>query len=145
MDFQNIRTTGSVYEAIQGAIEQARYTKDKEALSVFQYLVGEVSRQRTVNTSDSAVVPLVRKVQKRLVESVEQGATPEIQLTYLNSFIDAWLPKQATAKELEAMVNKAIEHLGDKANIGSVMKLLKQTNVPFDARFASTLIKEKLA
>lgn len=132
-----------IYNKIQNALNEARSTQNKPALSVLQYLMGEIGRQRVIDTSDAQVTKIFKTVQKRIIESVEQGASDPQELVILDAFADLYLPRQMTQQELEVAIVKAIE--AGALNIGQVMKLLKQTGVDFDARQASQLIKEKLA
>lgn len=137
-----------LYQTLQNTITSARREKDATALSIFQYLVGEIGRGRTVDTSDQNVEAVTRRVYKRLDDAIESMScsvpfNQVAELAILKDFMDEHLPKQMSEAELNLVIDKAIE--AGASNIGSVMGKIKSLGVDFDGRLASQLIRQKLA
>lgn len=134
-----------IYENLQDKVVLARKGQDAVQLGLLQYVLGEVGRQRTVDTSDPAVSKVLKMVRKRLLDSYAQtrDQVTKAELVLLDAYIDELLPKQMSEDDLVTAIDVAIAT--GAGNIGQVMGQLKQSGTPFDGATASKLIKERLA
>ena len=135
----------SIYSNLQGELTYARRSKNKPLLELLQYIIGEVGREATINTSDSNLVLVVNRVAKKLNEAHTLAPTEksEYEVAEVARLIKDYLPHVMSTQELMVAIDKAIET--GASNIGSVMGLLRKTGYGFDAQLAAVTIKQKLA
>jgi len=135
----------SIYSNLQGELTYARRSKNKPLLELLQYIIGEVGREATINTSDSNLVLVVNRVAKKLNEAHTLAPTEksEYEVAEVARLIKDYLPHVMSTQELMVAIDKAIET--GATNIGSVMGLLRKTGYGFDAQLAAVTIKQKLA
>lgn len=134
----------TIYEKLQAELNKARLAQDTLYLELLQYLIGEIGRQRVVDTTDPAVTRIVKQVNKRINEAHDLYATEKTQYekTIMISLVHRMLPKLMTQKELNVAIDKAIAD--GAVGIGQVMGKLKSLRVDFDGGLAASLIKQKL-
>ena len=122
-------------ERIAEDMKAAMRAKDSKRLSAIRMLMAamkQVEVDRRIDLADSDVVAIVEKELKKRRDSVQQyRAAKRDDLAdgeeFEASVLSAYLPQQATAEEIAAIVAEAIESSGSNgpAAMGKVMVLVK--------------------
>ena len=119
-------------DQIQQDIKQAMKDKDKVKLSTLRLLMSEIKNKEIDaggELEEGDILSIIQKAAKQRKESIEQykkggrdelAAKEERELDILS----AYLPKQLSQEELEAIIREAIEKCGATSpkEMGKVMK-----------------------
>ena len=129
------------------AKDQVKLDAVRSVLSAVQY--AEIEKG-TEDLPDDGIVGLIRtevKKRKEELEYAEKAGRQDLikKLAYENSVLEAFLPSQLSAEDLEREI-LALKCSTPGLNVGSVMKLLKD-KFPgeFDGRLASDLARKLLS
>lgn len=137
----------SIYEYLQLELTLAREAGDKLALKTYQYVIGEVGRQKTKDVSDKAVIQVVKTCRKKTVEAVDQGSATAEELSILTGFCEAYLPVSITESQLKVIAELAIKQ-GEK-DMGGVMNYIraavKELNMDMDNALAAKVARSALS
>lgn len=136
----------SIYENLLMELGIAREGGDKEAMKTYQYVIGEVGRQKNKDLSNDAVAPIVRGCLKKTQEALEAGSATVDEVHILQGFIDAYLPASLTPAQITTIVHKAIDE--GATNVGQVMKYVKEAaqtlGVHVELAYASEIARSAL-
>lgn len=130
----------SIYEKLQMELGIAREGGDKEAMKTYQYVIGEVGRQKQKDLSDEAVSAIVRTCLKKAKEALEAGSGSYEEVSILVGFIDAYLQASLEPSQINTLVHKAI---GEGAtNIGAVVKYVREAAKVLDVYVEMSTVSE---
>jgi uncharacterized protein YqeY len=144
----------SLLAKIKAASLELRKVKHRLA-ALSQTVIGEAEmigkNDGNREVTDSEVASRIKKILSGVDETIALVKDPKAlaNLHTEKAWLEGWLPSQMTEAELrEAIASCAtsIRVAGEKPNVGSVMKMMKQHfDGTYDGKLASTLIKEILA
>jgi len=146
----------SLREQLSEDIKTAMKAREAERLAALRLMLAAVKQREVderVTLDDAGVVSVVEKMIKQRKDSIaqyEKAARQDLadKEKYEISVIEAYLPKQMSAQEIEAAVGEAIAATGAKsaADMGKVMGVLKPGLAGrADMGKVSALVKAKLA
>lgn len=116
---------------------QYRVNGEKQKAATLNYLLGEISRQRIMDTSDNAVIAVIRSTYKRLKDAHNRVPTSE-SLNELN-LLKAYLPVELSGVELEARI-RTLEF----STLGEAMRQIAQWDTPVDMANSREIIQKLL-
>ena len=124
----------TIREQILEDIKTAMKEKDnfrRDTLRLVNSVIKQVEVDERAEMTDEKVLPILQTQIKRRMDSIEQykngGRDDLVQNEQKEiDIINAYLPKQLNADELEAQIKEIIAGLGAGANIGAVMKAAKE-------------------
>ncbi len=137
-------------------MKSAMRSKEKMRLSVLRMIKSTIMNKEIETggeISDEELIGALNTLVKQRRDSADQytkGGRPELAATELEEItvIETYLPKAATAEEVEAAVNASIEETGAESikDMGSVMKsaLEKLSGATVDGKAVSELVRSKL-
>ena len=143
-------------EQLNDDIKNAMRARDSERLNALR-LLSAAAKQREVDEritlDDSALIAIVEKEIKKRRESIaqyEKGQRQDLadKEKFEISVIEAYLPKQLSQAEVDAIVAEALASTGSKspADMGKVMGVLKPKLAgKADMGKVSAMVKAKLA
>lgn len=123
----------NLFDQVSEDIKKAMLAKEKEKLNALRGVKKELLEAKTAKgadgeLSDEAAIAIIQKMAKQRRDSAEIFKTqnrPDLAEGELHelSVIEAYLPKQLSAEELETEVKAIIEQVGAKtpADMGKVM------------------------
>jgi len=146
----------SLREQLNEEMKAALKARESERLAALRLLLAAVKQREVderVTLDDAGVIGVVEKMIKQRRDSIaqyEKAARQDLadKEKYEISVIEAYLPKQMSAQEIEAAVGEAIAATGAKsaADMGKVMGVLKPGLAGrADMGKVSALVKAKLA
>lgn len=145
-------------ELIQNDLVNATKEKDNVKTETLRLVKAEIMKAKTApgfdknKFNDSAIIKIMQKMCKEREESAEiysannRNDLAEIELNE-KKVISAYLPKQASEKEVEAIVKSTICELGATSmkDMGKVMKsVMSEIGERSDGKTISTIIKNLL-
>ena len=147
----------SVLQNIKAAQLKARKERNSVAASLLTTLIGEaemVGKNANREVTDQEVIATVKKFIKNLDETIRiagdyRDADAADKAWAEKTVLEQFLPKQLSEDELKMHINSI--HAGllstdGKADVGSIMKVLKQRfDGLYDGKLASTIIKAELS
>ncbi len=137
-------------------MKSAMRSKEKMRLSVLRMIKSTIMNKEIETggeISDEELIGALNTLVKQRRDSADQytkGGRPELAAAELEEItvIETYLPKAATAEEVEAAVNASIEETGAESikDMGSVMKsaLEKLSGATVDGKAVSDLVRSKL-
>ncbi len=137
-------------------MKSAMRSKEKMRLSVLRMIKSTIMNKEIETggeISDEELIGALNTLVKQRRDSADQytkGGRPELAAAELEEItvIETYLPKAATAEEVEAAVNASIEETGAESmkDMGSVMKsaLEKLSGATVDGKAVSELVRSKL-
>ena len=143
-------------EQLNDDIKNAMRARDSERLNALR-LLSAAAKQREVDEritlDDAALIAIVEKEIKKRRESIaqyEKGQRQDLadKEKFEISVIEAYLPKQLSQAEIDAIVAEALASTGAKspADMGNVMGVLKPKLAgKADMGKVSAMVKAKLA
>jgi len=143
-------------EQLNDDIKNAMRARDSERLNALR-LLSAAAKQREVDEritlDDAALIAIVEKEIKKRRESIaqyEKGQRQDLadKEKFEISVIEAYLPKQLSQAEVDAIVAEALASTGSKspADMGKVMGVLKPKLAgKADMGKVSAMVKAKLA
>ncbi len=143
-------------DRINDALKTAMRAKEKERVAVLRLVMSEFKRievDERIEVDDARALGLLDKMVKQRRDSEQQyrnANRPELaaQEAYEIAEIQAYLPAQLTAAELDAIVTKALADAGvvEARDMGKAMALIKpQVQGRADMGEVSKLLKAKLS
>ena len=146
----------SLKERIQDEMKAAMRARDSARLSAIRLLLAAVKQKEIderVTLDDAAVIGVVEKMLKQRRESIaqyEQAAREDLARVerFEIGVLDAYLPKQMDASEIEQAVTAAVAESGAQGvrDMGRAMALLKARLAGrADMAKVSAMVKAKLA
>ncbi len=135
-----------LYENMKADRITAMKAKDSITKSVLTTFLGDLQSQekRGIEINDTYVIGQIKKAIQSCNENLKLKQDNKFQ--HEIDILEQYLPKQLTEVQLDDMITLLINEQGDKANIGSVMKALKERKGgQFDGKIASKLVREKLS
>lgn len=149
-------TTSAIKEKIQEDMKSAMRNQEKDRLSAIRLILAAL-KQREVDErivlSDDQVLAVLDKMLKQRRESVTQFEAAnradlvEKELAEIQ-VIQAYLPAQLSAEEIDDLINMAIQETGANSarDMGKVMGILKpKVQGRADVAAVSNKVKEKLS
>src|SRR5436190_23717271 len=122
-------------ERINDEIKVAMKAREQQRLDALRLLLSEVKRREVderITLDDAAVVAVVEKMIKQRRDSISQFEKAQRQdladkEKYEISVIEAYMPRQLSQAEVEAIVADAVASTGAKsaADMGKVMGVVK--------------------
>ena len=106
---------------------------DAKALT---YLLGEITRQKSQDLSDTAVLKVIKTTVKRLAQDTARSDAGLRELQILRGF----LPKEISGVELETLIRDL-----DFSTVPEAMRKLKMLNAPIDMGKANQIVRRMLA
>ena len=143
-------------DRINDALKTAMRAKEKERVAVLRLVMSEFKKievDERIEVDDARALVLLDKMVKQRRDSEQQyrnANRPELaeQEAYEISEIQAYLPAQLTAAELDAIVTKALADAAvtEARDMGKAMALIKpQVQGRADMGDVSKLLKAKLS
>ena len=142
-------------EQLNEDIKTAMKAREQDRLAALRLMLSEVKRKEVderITLDDSGVIGVVEKMIKQRKDSIaqyEKAARQDLadKEKYEISVLEAYLPKQLSQAEVEAIVAEAIAATGAKsgADMGKVMGVVKPRLAGrADMGKVSGLVKSKL-
>lgn len=147
----------SLIQEIKSALVTARKARDAAASSSLSTLVGEAemvgknagNREPTDAEVTAVIKKFVKNIQETMAAIDSRGGAPSPSLVAERELYERFLPKQLDAEQLKkhiSDIHAGVVSTGEKADVGSIMKYLKQRfDGQFDGKLAASLIKEELS
>ena len=143
-------------EQLTEDVKTAMKARDAEKLGALRLLLAAVKQREVderITLDDAAVVGVIEKMIKQRKDSItqfEKAARQELadKEKYEISVIEAYMPKQLSAAEVDAIIAQAVASTGatSAAHMGKVMAVVKaQLAGRADMGKVSGLVKGKLA
>ncbi len=143
-------------EQLTEDVKTAMKARDAEKLGALRLLLAAVKQREVderITLDDAAVVGVIEKMIKQRKDSItqfEKAARQELadKEKYEISVIEAYMPKQLSTAEVEAIIAQAVASTGatSAADMGKVMAVVKaQLAGRADMGKVSGLVKGKLA
>jgi uncharacterized protein YqeY len=137
---------------INADIQQAMKSKDELKLSVLRMMKSKVLYVNARgDLPEAEVVKIVTKYGKDLKETIEEftkiGRTVEVERAKQElGVVQSYLPKELSADEIKALVQKTIAGLGATSikEMGRVMKEVTAGNPGIDGKLVSQFVRELL-
>lgn len=117
---------------IENDIKEAMKAKDVVKLSTLRLLKNAVQvESKQLHASETVdLLPIIRREIKKRNESFEayKSIRPEMAAGVKKEIavLEAYLPKQMTAEEVEVLVTHAIKSAGPGAKMGAIMKIASE-------------------
>ncbi len=128
----------ALYNSIKQQQVKFRKTGAAADAKALTYLLGEITRQRSQDLSDAAVLKVIKTTVKRLAQA-NDTARSEAGLRELQ-LLRGFLPKEIAGVELEALVRDL-----DFATVPEAMRKLKALNAPINMGEANKIVRRMLA
>ena len=143
-------------EKLNEDIKSAMKAREQERLNALRLMLAAVKQREVderITLDDAGVVAVVEKMIKQRKDSIaqyEKAARQDLadKEKFEIGVIEAYLPQQLSAAEIEAIVLEAVESTGAKsaADMGKVMGIVKpKVAGKADMGRISALVKAKLA
>jgi uncharacterized protein YqeY len=143
-------------ERLNEEIKVAMKARDQQKLDALRLLLSEVKRREVderITLDDAGVVSVVEKMLKQRKDSIsqfEKAARQDLadKEKFEVGILEAYLPQQLSAAEIDAIVAEAVASTGAKsaADMGKVMAVVKPKLAgKADMGKVSGLVKAKLA
>jgi hypothetical protein len=134
---------------------QARKNRNSVATSLLTTLIGALDTKSAGTNADLSDAEVIAEIKKFLKNAQETRGHLEasdvdvsLQLEEINREIEilmGYLPVQLNEGALKIAIDRILQDLGEKSNVGTVMKLLKaKYDGQYDGALASKLVKEAL-
>lgn len=142
----------ALFEKINNDIKDAMKAKDELKLSVLRMMKSKVLNiNARGDLPEADVARIVTKYGKDLKEMIEEytkiGRTVEVDKAKRElAIVQAYLPKELSADEIKALVQKTIASLGVSSikEMGRVMKEVTGGNPGIDGKLVSQFVRELL-
>ena len=142
-------------EQLNDDIKTAMKARETERLNALRLLSAAVKQREVderITLDDAAVVAVIEKMIKQRKDSIAQYEKAQRRdladkEKYEISVIEAYMPKQLSQQEIDAIIDEALASTGAKAaaDIGKVMGMVKPKLAGrADMGRVSALVKEKL-
>ncbi|KAG8923334.1 hypothetical protein FRC00_006376 [Tulasnella sp. 408] len=123
-------TSAEIRAKLKDDLKTAMKTKDALKAKVIRAVMAEVLNAEKANPdrfNDSMIMPIIQKAVTQRNDSATQfsaAGREDLAVTEIKEreILEAYLPTQLTEAEVDEKLKVALESLGDKANIGSIMK-----------------------
>ncbi|KAG8966906.1 hypothetical protein FRC05_002354 [Tulasnella sp. 425] len=123
-------TSVEIRSKLKDDLKTAMKTKDALKAKVIRAVMAEVLNAEKANPdrfNDSMIMPIIQKAVTQRNDSATQYKTAgreDLAVTEIQErdILEVYLPTQLTEAEVDEKLKVALESLGDKANIGSIMK-----------------------
>lgn len=146
----------SLRDQLSEDIKTAMKAREADRLAALRLMLAAVKQREVderITLDDAGVISVVEKMIKQRKDSIaqyEKAARKDLadKERYEISVIEAYLPKQMSAQEIDAAVGEALAATGAKsaADMGKVMGVLKAKLAGrADMGKVSALVKSKLA
>jgi uncharacterized protein len=143
-------------EQLNEDIKTAMKAREQEKLAALRLMLSSVKQREVderITLDDAGVIAVVEKMIKQRRDSISQYERAQRQdladkEKYEISVIEAYLPKQLSAAEIDAVIDEAIASTGAKgaADMGKVMGVVKPKLAGrADMGKVSALVKTKLS
>lgn len=137
---------------INDDLQAAMKAKDEFRLNVLRMMKSKVLYVNARgDLPDAEIIKILTKYGKELKEAIEEfkkvGRTDEAETTQKElAIVQAYLPKELSADEIKAVVQKTIGELGAASikEMGRVMKEVTAKNPGLDGKLVSQFVREIL-
>jgi len=141
-----------LFNKINADMKQAMLAKDELKLSVIRMMKSKVlNANARGDLPEAEVIKIVTKYGKDLKETIEEcaklGRTAEVERAKQElAVVQLYLPKELSAEEIKALVQKTIAGLGVSSikEMGRVMKEVTAGNPGIDGKLVSQFVREIL-
>ena len=141
-----------LFEKINNELKEAMKAKDELKLSVLRMMKSKVLNiNARGELPEAEVIKIVTKYGKDLKEMIEEytkiGRTVEVERARQElAVVQSYLPKELSADEIKALVQKTIATLGVSSikEMGRVMKEVTGANPGIDGKLVSQFVRELL-
>lgn len=134
-------------EQLNQDIKAAMKAKEKEKLTAIRYLKSMLLENQTSKSPQPEMDVVIKHV-KKLKDSLESYPADNPMRGQIQNeikFLEVYMPKQMSEDEVVVMIDQIISSLGEKPQMGAVMKeLTPKIKGMFDGKKASQLVKDKL-
>ena len=128
----------ALYNNIKQQQLKFRQTGASLAAKALTYLQGEITRQKSQDLSDTAVIKVIKTTVNRLAQA-NDTARSEAGLRELQ-ILRGFLPKEISGVELETLIRDL-----DFSTVPEAMRKLKMLNAPIDMGKANQIVRRMLA
>lgn len=128
----------SIQETIKADLKNALKEKNEEKKSAIRVVLGEFSRLEKKELSDDEAIKVLKKLIKAEKETLEKKG--ELSDSPFMVIVNSYLPKEATAEEIEAWIRDNI----DFSSFKNKMQAMKPVMAHFGSGADGNLIKEIL-
>lgn len=129
----------SIQETIKADLKNALKEKNEERKSAIRVILGEFSRFEKKELTDDEAIKVLKKLVKSEKETLETKGETEASAFLLT--VNSYLPKEATAEEIEAWIRNNI----DFSSFKNKMQAMKPVMAHFGSSADGNLIKEILS
>jgi uncharacterized protein YqeY len=129
----------SIQETIKADLKNALKEKHEERKSAIRVILGEFSRFEKKELTDDEAIKVLKKLVKSEKETLETKGETEDSAFLLT--VNSYLPKEATAEEIEAWIRNNI----DFSSFKNKMQAMKPVMAHFGSSADGNLIKEILS
>lgn len=129
----------SIQETIKADLKNALKEKNEERKSAIRVILGEFSRFEKKELTDDEAIKVLKKLVKSEKETLETKGETEDSAFLLT--VNSYLPKEATAEEIEAWIRNNI----DFSSFKNKMQAMKPVMAHFGSSADGNLIKEILS
>jgi hypothetical protein len=129
----------SIQETIKADLKNALKEKNEERKSAIRVILGEFSRFEKKELTDDEAIKVLKKLVKSEKETLETKGQTEDSAFLLT--VNSYLPKEATAEEIEAWIRNNI----DFSSFKNKMQAMKPVMAHFGSSADGNLIKEILS
>lgn len=143
----------TIKERLQADMKEAMRAKDKQKLTTIRLIIDQVQKKEKELLSDldeSGVIAVVQSYKKSTVEEKDgfekagnlvRVAEKEAEIELIMSY----LPAQMSKEEIQAIVQGIVTKLGEKANMGAVMKeVMPLVKGKADNKLVNEVVQESL-
>lgn len=139
-------------EDLKEAMKEKNEIK-KNAIQMVRAGILQIEKDKGIELTDEQIIELISKEVKKRKDSIadyEKGGREDLvnQINEEISYLEKYLPKQLTEKEITVIVKQIIAELGAKTmkDMGKVMKAAKEKmGVTADGKTINKVVKENLA
>ena len=155
----------SIKDELDDELKDAMRTRDRNRSDVIRQIRTEVARAITASGFEGGaenddededelyrgiISSYAKKMGKALAEYEsygERGAESAAKLRFEVEYLERWLPKAASAEEVAAFVDAAVQELGatDMTAMGQVMGHLMKQHPGLDGALVSGLVRARLS
>lgn len=143
----------TIKEKLQADMKDAMRAKDKKKLMTIRLIIDRVQKEEKealAELDEAGVIAVVQSFKKATQEEkdgFEKAGNAErvAELESALALVDEYLPAQLSKAEIETIVKGVVTALGDKANMGGVMKeVMPLVKGKADNKLVNEAVKEAL-
>lgn len=128
---------------------QAKKDKDKLKNALLSTLVGEIEKigkaKSNNEITEGRIIATINKFvadAKEVLKLAAEGSDMWLKAKAEIEILEKYLPKMVSEEDIEKHVQKVVAELGDKVNIGALMRSLKgEFGVSLDGKLANTIAR----